>query len=127
MIEMISKRLSNLIGSEPLKASIAIMWLSGLASSLIDNIPLSSSLAPIVKNIVVSERMEPLWWGLVIGANLGGNMTPIGSPSTLIAFGVSEQGGYPISFKRFLTIGFGITMLYFLISMLYLYIMYSLL
>lgn len=64
MIEMISKRLSNLIGSEPLKASIAIMWLSGLASSLIDNIPLSSSLAPIVKNMVVSEKDGTLVVGI---------------------------------------------------------------
>jgi len=124
VIEMISKGLSNLLGRDPLKASIAIMWLSGLTSSIIDNIPLSSSLAPIVKDIVVDEGWKLLWWGLVIGANLGGNVTPIGSPSTIIAFGVTEREGYKISFKRFFKIGLGITIFHFLISMIYLYIRY---
>jgi len=124
VIEMMSKRLLNLIGRDPLKASIAIMWLSGLASSLVDNIPLASSLAPVVKDIVVDEGWKTLWWGLVIGANLGGNITPMGSPSTVIAFGVSKQEGYPISFKRFFKIGLGITIFHFLISMIYLYIKY---
>jgi len=127
LIEMLSEGLSNLIGRTPLNASFAIMWLSGLASSLIDNIPLSTSLAPIVKDLVLDEGWGIMWWGLVLGVNLGCNITPIGSPSTIIAFGVSEQEGFSISFKRFLTIGLGITILHFLISMLYLYIKYGLL
>lgn len=127
LIELISHGLSNLIGRTPLNASIAIMWLSGLASSLVDNIPLSSSFAPIVKDLVVDEWWKTIWWGLVIGVNLGGNITPIGSPSTIIALGVSEQEGYPLSFKRVLKIGLGLTILHFGISMLYLYIRYSLL
>lgn len=127
LIEMVSEGLSNLIGRTPLNASFAIMWLSGLASSLIDNIPLSTSLAPIVKDLVLDEGWGIMWWGLVLGVNLGCNITPIGSPSTIIAFGVSKQEGFSISFKRFLTIGLGITILHFLISMLYLYIKYGLL
>jgi len=83
--------LSNLIGSNPLYASINLMWLSGIASSVVDNIPLSSSLSPIVRNLVVDESWRLLWWGLVIGVNLGGNMTPIGSPSNVITIGISEQ------------------------------------
>lgn len=127
LIELVSGGLSHLIGGVPLNASIAIMWLSGLTSSLVDNIPLSSSFAPIVKEMVVDEWWRTIWWGLVIGVNLGGNITPIGSPSTIIALGVSEQEGFPISFKRLLKIGFGLTMLHFAISMLYLYIRFSLL
>lgn len=63
----------------------------------------------------------------MIGANLGGNMTPIGSLSNVITIGVSEQEGYPISFKMFLKIGFGLTMLYFFISMAYIYVRYGIL
>jgi len=127
VVEMISNGLFHLIGGAPLNASIAIMWLSGIASSLIDNIPLSTSLAPIVKGMLVGKSGKQVWWGLVIGANLGGNMTPIGSPSTIIAIGVSEQEGCLIPFNRFLKIGLGLTMLHFMISMLYLYIRYGLL
>jgi len=125
VIEVLSLGLSNLIGDDPLNASIILMWLSGLTSSVVDNIPLSTSLAPIVKDLVLDESWSKLWWGLVIGANLGGNMTPIGSPSNIITIGVSEQEGYPISFNQFLKMGLGLTLLYFVISMVYIYIRYG--
>jgi Na+/H+ antiporter NhaD/arsenite permease-like protein len=119
--------LSALIGTHPLTATIKMMWLSGIASSIVDNIPLSSSLAPIVRDMVVEESSRLLWWGLVIGANLGGNMTPIGSPSNVITIGISEQEGYPISFSMFLRLGLSITILYFIISMGYIYVRYGML
>jgi len=125
IIEVLSNMLSNFIGSNPMSASITLMWLSGLASSVIDNIPLSTSLAPIVKDLVLDESSSMLWWGLVIGANLGGNMTPIGSPSNIITIGVSEQEGYPISFKMFMRMGLGLTLLYFVISMAYIYVRFG--
>jgi len=125
IIEVLANMLSNFIGSSPMGASITLMWLSGLASSVVDNIPLSTSLAPIVKDLVLDESWSKLWWGLVIGANLGGNMTPIGSPSNIITIGVSEQEGYPISFKMFMKIGLGLTMLYFVISTAYIYVRFG--
>jgi len=126
-IEGLSHGLSGLIGDKPMNASISLMWLSGLVSSVVDNIPLSSSLAPIVKDLVLDESWGMLWWGLVIGANLGGCMTPIGSPSSIIAIGVSEQEGYPISFKMFLKVSVGLTLLYFVISTAYIYVRFSVL
>ena len=125
IIEVLANMLSNFIGSSPMGASINLMWLSGLASSVVDNIPLSTSLAPIVKDLVLDESWSMLWWGLVIGANLGGNMTPIGSPSNIITIGVSEQEGYPISFKMFMKIGLGLTLLYFVISTAYIYVRFG--
>ncbi|UCD45120.1 MAG: anion permease [Candidatus Bathyarchaeota archaeon] len=127
IIEMLSQALANVLGRSPLKAAVSMMWLSGITSSIVDNIPLSTSLAPVVKDMVVFDSWRVLWWGLVIGANLGGNMTPIGSPSNVITIGVSEQEGYPIPFNMFLKIGFGLTMLYFLISMAYIYVRYGML
>jgi Na+/H+ antiporter NhaD/arsenite permease-like protein len=101
------------------------MWLSGVASSVVDNIPLASSLAPITKKMVVGSSWNVMWWGLVIGANLGGNMTPLGSPSHVIAIGISEQEGYHISFNFFLKLGVMLTLIYFLISMAYIYVIYG--
>jgi Na+/H+ antiporter NhaD/arsenite permease-like protein len=80
-----------------------------------------------VKDLVVDESSRLLWWGLVIGANLGGNMTPIGSPSNVITIGISEQEGYPISFTMFLKLGFSLTILYFIISTGYIYLRYGVL
>ena len=117
--------LANLIGATPIYASINLMWLSGFVSSVVDNIPLSSSLSPIVRGLAANETSKLLWWGLVIGANLGGNMTPIGSPSNVITIGISEQEGYPISFTMFLKLGSTLTILYFIISTFYLYLRYA--
>ena len=119
--------LSALIGTKPLNATINLMWLSGIISSVVDNIPLASSLSPIIRDMVVDESSKLLWWGLVIGANLGGNMTPIGAPTNVITMGISEQEGYPISFTLFLRLGIGISILHFIISMGYLYVRYGIL
>ena len=119
--------LSALIGTKPLNATINLMWLSGIISSVVDNIPLASSLSPIIRDMVVDESSKLLWWGLVIGANLGGNMTPIGAPTNVITMGISEQEGYPISFTMFLRLGIGISILHFIISMGYLYVRYGIL
>lgn len=64
--------------------------------------------------------------GLVIGANLGGNLTPIGSPSNILVLGVSEREGHPISLVRFFRICFGVTMVHLIVSMIYLHFMTSL-
>ena len=53
-------------------------------------------------------------------------MTPIGSPSSVIAIGVAEQEGYPISFNVFLKMGVGLTVLHFIISSVYIYVRYGL-
>jgi len=126
IIEILSRILSNLLGKSPVPATIILMWLSGIVSSLVDNIPLSTSLAPIVKDLIFEDAWKYLWWGLVAGANLGGNMTPIGSPSSVIALGVAEQEGYPISFNVFLKMGVGLTVLHFIISTVYIYVRYGL-
>ena len=76
---------------------------------------------------MVNESWRLLWWGQVIGANLGGNMTPIGSPSNVITIGISEQEGYPISFTMFLKLGLSLTIFYFIISTGYLYLRYGVL
>lgn len=127
IIEILSHWLSGIIGRTPLRASISLMWLSGLVSSIVDNIPFSTALAPIVRELVIDDSWAVLWWGLVIGANLGGNMTPIGSPSNIIAISISEKEGYPISFTTFLKMGLGITVFQFIISMIYLYVRYCIL
>ena len=53
-------------------------------------------------------------------------MTPIGSPSNVIAMGVSEQEGYPIPFNKFLKMGVMLTIIYFFIAMIYFYVRFSL-
>ena len=125
LIEILSVSILDLAGRWPDRLHIAVMWLSGFPSGLVDNIPLTATFAPILSSWVLGGVSPDVWWGLVVGANLGGNLTPIGSPSNIIVLGVSEREGHPISLGRFFKICFGVTMVHLLVSMLYLYIMYS--
>jgi len=125
LIEILSVSMLELAGRWPDSLHIAVMWLSGIPSGLVDNIPLAATFAPILSSWVFRGVSPDVWWGLVVGANLGGSLTPIGSPSNIIVLGVSEREGHPITLGRFFKICFGVTMVHLLVSMIYLYIMYS--
>jgi len=124
LIEILSEGILNLAGRWPDSLNIAVMWLSGLPSGLVDNIPLTATFAPILSNWVSGGISSDVWWGLVVGANLGGNLTPIGSPSNIIVLGVSEREGHPITLGRFFKICFGVTMVHLFVSMVYLLILH---
>ncbi|MCW3992493.1 MAG: SLC13 family permease [Candidatus Bathyarchaeota archaeon] len=126
LIEMLSIGMLNLVGRVPLNMPISVMWLSALPSALLDNIPLTAAFAPIMRRWVMKGASTDIWWGLVLGANLGGSLTPIGSPSSIIALGVAEQEGQPIPLGRFFKLCFGVTIVHLVVSTLYLYIIYSL-
>ncbi len=125
LIEILSVSILQLAGRWPDILPISIMWLSGLPSGLVDNIPLTATFTPILSSWVSGGVSPDVWWGLVVGANLGGSLTPIGSPSNIIVLGVSAREGHPISLGRFFKICFGITMIHLVVSMIYLYFMYS--
>lgn len=77
-----------------------ILVASALASSVTDNIPLAAMLAKIL-SALDKPADSPLWWSVVFGANLGGNITPIGSASTLVAVTIMHKNALPVSFAGF--------------------------
>ena len=84
------------------------MLLLGAAgfSSVTDNIPLAAMLANILKNLdaqiaTATVQETGLWWSVIFGANLGGNLTPIGSASTLVAVTIMHKHKVPLSFAGF--------------------------
>jgi Na+/H+ antiporter NhaD/arsenite permease-like protein len=127
LIDQLSKVMLDIAGRWPPLLPITVMWLSAFPSALIDNIPLTATFAPIIRLWVSGGLSKNIWWGLVVGANLGGNLTPIGSPSNILVVGVSKKEGAPINLSRFFKYGFLITIIHLVISMLYLYILYVIL
>ncbi|HIT92363.1 MAG TPA: ArsB/NhaD family transporter [Candidatus Stercorousia faecigallinarum] len=111
-------------GSQEATAMI-ILWASGFISGIIDNIPYTATMTPMLLEIqktMGGDYTYPLWWCLSLGACLGGNMTIIGAAANVIVSETSAHNGHPIPFMRFLKYGV-ITMLISLaISSVYIYL-----
>ncbi len=80
--------------------SATLLVSSAAASSVTDNIPLAAMLANILRGLGTAPD-SPLWWSVVFGANLGGNLTPIGSASTVVAVTVMNRYDLGITFGGF--------------------------
>ncbi len=100
--------------SEPgtlLFASLLILWVSGILSGLVDNIPFVAVAIPLVARLTtgLTGDVEILWWALALGACLGGNLTPIGASANVTVIGMADRAGAPISFRAFTRFGSAIT------------------
>jgi len=107
--------------------SIIILWASGIISGIIDNIPYTATMAPMLVEIekTMGEAYTyPLWWALSLGACLGGNMTIIGAAANVIVSENANKHGYPISFMRFLKYGVVVVAISLAISTVYMYFNY---
>jgi Na+/H+ antiporter NhaD/arsenite permease-like protein len=119
--------LLNLTKGDLRYTSILLIWLSGIFSAIVDNIPYVATMIPMVQDIsaaVGSEAAMPLWWSLALGACLGGNATLVGASANVVSASISTKNGYPISFMDFTKYGLAITLLSLILSTGYVLIKY---
>lgn len=105
--------------------SMIILWASGIISGIIDNIPYTATMAPMLVEIQKTMGQDysyPLWWALSLGACLGGNMTIIGAAANVIVSENANKEGHPIAFMRFLKYGVVVVSISLIISTAYLYL-----
>jgi Na+/H+ antiporter NhaD/arsenite permease-like protein len=127
LIDAIASALTDLTGGALAAGSFVILWLSAVLSGVVDNIPYTATMIP-----VVSEMSQPhtpaqvLWWSLAAGADLGGNFTVIGASANVILASMAEREGHPISFGTFLRYAAPVTIGSILVSMAYLWVRYLL-
>lgn len=111
-------------GSQEATAMI-ILWASGFISGIIDNIPYTATMTPMLLEIqktMGADYTYPLWWCLSLGACLGGNMTIIGAAANVIVSETSAHNGYPIPFMKFLKYGVVTMVISLVISSAYIYL-----
>jgi len=87
------------------EAILIIAWFSAIASAIVDNIPLTATLIPLIQDMSGAMNIYPLWWALSLGACLGGNGTVIGASANVVVLGIAARNGYTISFVEFLKVG----------------------
>lgn len=100
-----------------------IVWGSVLISAFIDNIPYVATMLPVITGITNALGIEPylLYFGLLSGATLGGNITPIGASANIAATGMLKKEGYTVSFKEFAKIGLPFTLTAVLVGYLFIW------
>lgn len=120
------KKMSNFIfssfGDNLHMLSLAILWFSGLFSSVFDNIPFVATAIPVIKDLGIklgSGNIVPLWWALALGSCLGGNMTIMGAAANIVASDIAEKNGCKISFWMFFRCGFIVTIINLILATFY--------
>jgi Na+/H+ antiporter NhaD/arsenite permease-like protein len=109
LIQIIADWVKNVSGGSLVVAILMILWVSALASAIIDNIPFTATMLPIVAyltQVIPGAQSGILWWALSLGACLGGNGTMIGASANVVTVGMAEKAGYPISFMSYLKAAF---------------------
>ena len=87
-------------GIPPVAFGLVFIWVIALLSALVDNIPITIALIPVIQQLGISGMdTAPLWWALAFGAGLGGNGTIIGSTANIIVASLSERTRTPITSK----------------------------
>jgi len=94
------------VSRNPFVIYTLIVWLSVLLSAFIDNIPYTATMLPVVSGIALEMGMAPylLYFGLLAGATLGGNLTPIGASANVTALGILRKDGHSVSTAEFMKI-----------------------
>ena len=106
VLEALADRLSAAAGLHPILLGIGLIWAVALLSAVVDNIPITIALIPVIAGLESSGvNVEPLWWALAFGAGLGGNATIIGSTANIVVAGHAERAGTPISSSAWMRIG----------------------
>jgi Na+/H+ antiporter NhaD/arsenite permease-like protein len=124
IIDQLAQAALNLTGGNLALTSMLLIWLSAVASGIVDNIPYTATMIPIVQRLGLTMPIEPLWWSLALGADLGGNATLVGASANIVVANLAERSGYPISFRRFLSYGVVTTFVSLIFASIYVWIRY---
>jgi len=118
--------IGHLAGGSLTLATVLTVWISGLVSGMVDNIPFTVAFLPIADylsaTIPVGNRI--FYWALILGADLGGNATYLGSAPNIVAAGLLAQAGYRLSFGRFMRDGLLVTLATLLLATVWLLLRY---
>ena len=125
IIGALADSLIRLTGGDATVTTLGLLWISGIGSAIIDNIPYTATMIPVVQKLgAAGLPIEPLWWSLALGACLGGNATIVGASANVVVANMARRAGHEISFVAFLRYGLLVTFVSLVMSTVYLYARY---
>ncbi len=123
----IADAVKDVTGGERTAELIGITWVAALGSAVVDNIPFTTAMIPVVKDLqsaAGTQGDDAYWWALALGACFGGNATMIAAAANVAAAGMAERAGTPIGFVAFIKVGLPATVLSIAIATAYIAIRY---
>ncbi len=110
LLNILADKVLQLTGGDMTNTALAILWVSAVASAIVDNIPFVATMIPMINAMAPTfggaDALMPLWWSLALGACLGGNGSLIGASANLIVAGFAERAGHRIRFLPFMFMAF---------------------
>ena len=123
-IEKVADGVKSLTGGDRTAELLGIVWIGALGSGIVDNIPFTTAMIPVVSELQGASGDDAYWWALSLGACFGGNATLIAAGANVAAAGLSERAGRPIGFLYFLRIGLPVTIVSVAIASVYVLLRY---
>lgn len=131
VLELVANFIEMISGGNVIFVIIIIVWLSAIASSIVDNIPFAATMVPVIKGLAAaSGTLDPAYlsvlaWSLSLGTDIGGSATPIGASANVVGTSVSAKHGHPISWGRYLKACVPATVLVLAICTVMIFVRYS--
>jgi len=127
ILKMLAEYIGTISGGNLLLVIPIILWFSTFASAIVDNIPLAATMVPVIANLsrTYGLSLPTLSWTLALGADIGGNATPIGASANVVGTAVAEREGYSIGWGRFLKYALPATIMVVALSWLLLVVRYT--
>ncbi|HZA90771.1 MAG TPA: SLC13 family permease, partial [Solirubrobacterales bacterium] len=113
-IDEVAEAFKNVTGGDRAAELLGIVWVSAVGSGVVDNIPFTTAMIPVVDDLQAeagAEGDDAYWWSLSLGACFGGNATIIAAAANVAASGLTLRAGRPIGFVPFLRIGLPVTLI----------------
>jgi Na+/H+ antiporter NhaD/arsenite permease-like protein len=123
-IAEVAEGIAAITGGNRSAELLGIAWASALGSAVVDNIPFTAAMIPVVDSLQGGADDDAYWWALSLGACFGGNATLIAAAANVAAAGLAARAGQPIGFMAFLRIGAATTLVSMLLVTAYIALRY---
>jgi Na+/H+ antiporter NhaD/arsenite permease-like protein len=128
LLSILANWVVDFTGGDMTVTAIMILWVSAVASAVVDNIPFVATMIPVIESMSSTfgggDNLNPLWWSLALGACLGGNGSLVGASANLIVAGFAERAGHRIKFLPFMMLAFPLMLVSIVIATAYIYLRY---
>jgi Na+/H+ antiporter NhaD/arsenite permease-like protein len=111
VIDRVADGFADVTGGSATGEALVLLWGAAAGSALVDNIPFTAAMIPVVDRLETGEFDDANWWALALGACFGGNATMIAAAANVAATGVLDRAGQPLTFVQFLRVGIPVTVL----------------